>query len=215
MPVSQSTTPPKMSFEFLTTRTSWLLQTGNIVEGLGYFIPGIYLPSYAETIGLTRFSGSLALALFNATSVLGQVCFGFLSDRIHIASIILIFIVGATLSVFLFWGFSMSLSLLIIFSCLYGIFAGGFSSMWTGIMREVQKNTPSADMVNVFGALTAARGIGSVVSGPISERLWGARPWIGTSKTGYGTGFGRLIVFTGVSAFCRGLSFVEKRMKMI
>lgn len=215
LPLSQSTAPRKMSFEFLTTRTFWLLQTGNILEGLGFFIPGIYLPSYAESIGLSSLSGSLVLALFNAMSVVGQVCMGFLVDRMHVTSVMVISSVGATLSVFLFWGLSMSLPLLIIFSLLYGIFAGGFSSTWTGMLQEVQKNTPSADMGNVFGALTAGRGIGSVVSGPLSEKLLANQPWVGSAKAGYGSGYGALIVFMGVSAFCGGVSFAGRKMKMM
>ena len=34
----------KNGWEFLTTRTFWILQAGNIVQGLGYFIPALYLP---------------------------------------------------------------------------------------------------------------------------------------------------------------------------
>jgi hypothetical protein len=34
----------KTGWEFIHTRTFWILQAGNVVQGLGYFIPALYLP---------------------------------------------------------------------------------------------------------------------------------------------------------------------------
>ena len=34
----------RTGWQFLTTRTFWILQAGNVVQGLGYFIPALYLP---------------------------------------------------------------------------------------------------------------------------------------------------------------------------
>lgn len=104
-----ASTRRRTSYEFLKTSTFWILQAGNIIEGLGFFIPGFYLPSYARSLGLSSISGSLTIALFNATSVLGQIGFGILVDRMHVTSVIFISTIGATLSIFLFWGLSMSL----------------------------------------------------------------------------------------------------------
>jgi MFS family permease len=205
----------RTSFEFLKTPTFWVLQLGNIIEGLGFFIPGIYLPSYARSLGLGSLSGSLTIALFNTTSVLGQVGLGILIDRMHVTSVILISTIGATLSIFLFWGLSMSLPLLCIFALMYGIFGGGFTSTYTGVIKEVQRKTPSAETGTIFGLLAAGRGIGAVCSGPVSEALLGEQPWKGIAALGYGTGYGGLIVFTGITAFCGGLSFVGKRAKVI
>ena len=64
----------------------------------------------------------------------------------------------------------------------------------------------------VFGLLSAGRGIGSVVSGPLSEALLSERPWLGDAVSGYGTGYGGLIVFTGVSAMLGGMSWVGRRV---
>jgi MFS family permease len=215
LPITQVSTPRRISYDFLWTSTFWFLQIGNILEGLGFFVPGIYLPSYAQKLGLSTLSGSIVLALFNSTSVIGQVLFGFLNDRMHVTSVIAVSTIGATMAVFLFWGFSLSMPLLCIFSLLYGVFAGGFSSCWTGMIREVQRKTPSAETGSVFGLLCAGRGIGAVASGPLSEKLLGGAPWLGTGSFAYGTGYGGLIVFTGISAFCGGLSFVGKKAKLL
>ena len=64
----------------------------------------------------------------------------------------------------------------------------------------------------VFGLLAAGRGIGSVVSGPLSEALLSERPWVEDAMLGYGTGYGGLIVFTGISAMLGGMSWVGRRV---
>jgi MFS family permease len=212
---ASAATRRRASFEFTKTPTFWFLQVGNIMEGLGFFIPGIYLPSYARSLGLTTLSGSLTIALFNSTSVIGQVGFGILIDRMHVTSVILISTIGATLSIFLFWGLSMSLPLLCIFALMYGVFGGGFTSTYTGVVKEVKSKTPSAETGSIFGLLCAGRGIGAVCSGPLSEVLLGEQPWKGMASLGYGTGYGGLIVFTGITALCGGLSFIGKRAKMM
>lgn len=215
LPVSPTYHSRRLHYGFLRTSTFWILQIGNILESLGFFIPNIYLPTYARTLGLSSLSGTVTVSLFNTASVFGQVILGFLSDRLHITTVILISTVGATLSVFLLWGFSTSLPLLCIFSLVYGLFAGGFTSTYTGSIQEVKRADDRAEAGLVFGLLAAGRGIGSVVSGPLSEALLSERPWVGDAVMGYGTGYGGLIVFTGVSAMLGGMSVVGRTVGLL
>lgn len=194
---------------------------GNVIEGLGFFIPGFYLPTYARIFasssssGTSELSRSLPVALFNLTSVFGQITFGMLIDRLHVTTVILISTLGTVASVFLLWGLSSSLPLLCVFALAYGVFAGGFTSTYTGVIKEVKKARPETDTGNVFGMLCAGRGIGAVVSGPVSDLLLGAgEGWKGAAA-GYGSGFGGLIVFTGITALCGGLSFGARRAKLM
>ena len=215
LPVSPATHAKRLDFHFLKTSTFWILQTGNILQGLGFFIPNIYLPTYARSLGLSPIAGTVTVSLFNTTSVFGQVILGMLIDRIHVTSVTLISTIGATLSVFLLWGFSASLPLLCIFSLVYGFFAGAFTSTYTGVIQEVKKVDHRTEVGLVFGLLAAGRGVGSVVSGPLSEALLSERPWVGEAVAGYGSGFGGLIVFTGVSAMLSGVSWVARRVGWI
>ena len=108
------------------------------------------------------------------------------------------------------WGFSTSLPVLYLFCITYGLFAGSFTSTWPGVIKDVQKKSDTADAGLVFAFLAAGRGIGNVVSGPLSEALVKGRPWWGQAGMAYGSGFGALIAFTGASAACGGLSFVVR-----
>ncbi len=215
LPVSPATHARPVNFHFLKTSTFWILQAGNIIQGLGYFIPNIYLPTYARSLGLSPVAGTVTVSLFNTTSVFGQIILGSLIDRVHVTTVVLISTVGATLSVFLLWGFSASLPLLCMFSLVYGLFAGGFSSTFTGIIQEIRKIDDHAEAGLIFGMLAAGRGVGSVVSGPLSEALLNERPWLGEAAAGYGSGYGALIVFTGLTAMLSGVSWVGRRVGWI
>ncbi|KAF4310953.1 mfs monocarboxylate [Botryosphaeria dothidea] len=65
-----------------TSPSFWALQTGNVLQSLGYFLPAAYLPSYAtRALALPARTGTLLLALLNATSVPGGIVLGMLCDR--------------------------------------------------------------------------------------------------------------------------------------
>lgn len=155
IPLSMASHPRHFDFAFLRTSTFWILQAGNILESLGYFVPGVYLPIYARTLGLSSIAGTITISLFNTTSVFGQIIIGSLVDRYHVTTVALISTLGTTFSVFLLWGMSTSLPLLCIFSLAYGLFAGGYSATWSGIIQEVQKKEGGAETGMVFGLLAA------------------------------------------------------------
>jgi MFS family permease len=217
LPVSSPPLPHKpVSYAFLTTRTHVFLQLCNILEGLGFFLPAIYLPSYAKYLRLPTIASSVLLATLNIFSVLGSIVLGFLCDRLHITIVITISTLGATLSVFLFWGLATTLPFLVVFAATYGFFAGGFSAIWSGMMKEVQRASRHAKMGALMGLFAAGRGIGAVLSGPISEVLlrrddFNGNGHGGEATFGYQTKYGVLIVFTGVSALFGLLCFGAKR----
>ena len=212
IPLSAQSQVRRFDISFLRTSTFWILEAGNVLQGLGFFVPNIYLPTYASSLGLSSISGTLLVSLFNTTSVFGAVILGTLIDRLHVTTVILISTIGASLSVFLLWGFATSLPLLCVFSLVYGLFAGGFTTTYTGIIHEVRKVEPSADVGLLFGLLAFGRGIGAVVCGPLSEAMIGNQPWQGQAALGYGSGFGVLIVYTGITAILSGTGYMGRRL---
>ena len=231
IPISTSTPRARpFNLRFICTRVFILHQLANVCEALGFFIPGIYLPSYARrALGATLFPSALTVLLLNVASVFGCVAMGSLTDRLHVTTCIFISTVGATAGVFLLWGFASSLPVLYLFCIVYGAFAGSFTSTWTGIMRDVASQGGGRDRDSdaaggptggggsfdpgmVFAFLATGRGVGNVVSGPLSESLVKGMPWKGGAVGGYGTGFGALIVFTGATAFVGGGSFVWRKI---
>ena len=214
LPVPRTSGPSHVSFTFLGTRIFWVLQTGNIIQGLGYFIPSVYLPSYANTSGYSHVIGTILVSLINSTSIIGVIVMGFLVDRLHVTTVILISSLGAAASVLLIWGLASSTPVLCLFSLMYGIFAGGFTASWTGVIKEVRRTSPEAEAGTVLGLFAAGRGIGAVASGPLSSKLLEVGSW-GPGIGGYGTNFAVLILFTGLTAVCGGISWLGRRARII
>ncbi|KAF9893831.1 hypothetical protein FE257_010001 [Aspergillus nanangensis] len=222
IPPAQNTSVQRLDLTFLKLVSFWMLQLANVIQSFGYFLPTTYLPSYSTTaVGLSNTTGTLLVALFNATSVVGGIVLGTLCDRFAVTNIMLVSSVGSALSVFLFWGLSTSpsssaeypqaaIALLTLFSITYGFFAGGFSSTWSGVLTQIKQEVPSMETGLVFGLLAGGRGIGNVISGPLSTALI-KQGSIGGSENGefgYSTQYGALIMFTGVTAFLGAWSWM-------
>lgn len=84
------------------------------------------------------------------------------------------------------------------------------------MIKRVQASCDSADANIVFGCLAAGRGVGSIVSGPLSEALIAAGGSLQESGSlAYGSEFGSLIVFTGCTALVGGFSWVARKAGLI
>ncbi|KAJ4334943.1 hypothetical protein N0V95_009034 [Ascochyta clinopodiicola] len=210
LPVAQTTNFRSFNLSFLKNKTFLILQLGNILEGFGYFVPSIYLPTYAKSLGASNSVSALTLILINIAAVFGCVAMGGIVDRWHISTCILVSTVGSTLSVFLLWGFSTSLPLLLVFCVVYGLFAGSYSTTYPGVMKAVDKSHKGADSTMVFAVLAAGRGIGNVACGPLSEALIRAGE-VGSEGL-YGSEYGPLVLFTGISAALGGVSCFGRKL---
>lgn len=218
VPVTQARRPQKISFRFLKSQTFLIFQLGNLVQSLGYFAPTLYLPTYSRQV--FRESGlktTVALTSMNAGMVVGFLLIGHLIDRWHVANVILLATSCTVFGVVVLWGVSVSLPPLCVFAVLYGTFAGSASATWPGIVRAVKERDQSAPGGLLLGLFTAVRGVGSIACGPISEGLINAKwPWTAESfATAYGTNFGGLIAFTGVTASFGVVGFVAWKMGLL
>lgn len=208
LPVSREVKYDRLNARFLCSRVSIIYQLGNIAEALGFFLPAIYLPTLARTLGASDFLASLTVTALNLASVFGSVSMGFLSDRWPTLTCVSISTAGTAVSVYLIWGFATTIPVLIVFGVAYGIFAGGYSAIWSGMIREIQNDNPAADATIIFSTIAFGRGVGNVVSGPFSEALIQADGWKGHAMAAYGSGFGLLIVCTGLTAVLGGLPLI-------
>ncbi|KAI1402545.1 MFS general substrate transporter [Hypoxylon fuscum] len=222
LPYSATSHFKPFNLQMFMMPTFWLYQLGNVVQATGFFLPGIYLPTYARSaFGAASYSSATTILLVNVASVFGCVAMGWFIDRFHVTTCILLSTIGATVGALVIWGLSSSLPLLYFFCVVYGLFAGSYSSTWPGVMTEVIRKGEATgrgyvDPSMVFGWLAAGRGIGNVISGPLSENLVQGLSWKGdTAAYGYGSGYGSLIVFTGVTALLGGGSFVWRRLGML
>ncbi|KAE8350544.1 major facilitator superfamily domain-containing protein [Aspergillus coremiiformis] len=206
---------PRLDLSFHRNRAYLIYQTGNILQSIGFFLPQIFLPSYAQLLGARALHASTTITVFNIANMFGCILIGHLADRHHVTKCILISTTGGVLSTFLLWGLSQHPAPLYLFSILYGCTGGSFSSSWSATATEVTHFHPAADASMVFAFLQTGRGIGNVISGPLSEALLQLRLWEGRAWGAYGTAFGGLVTLTGTTALLGGVSVVARWLNWI
>ncbi|KAK0255119.1 hypothetical protein LTR29_010725 [Friedmanniomyces endolithicus] len=216
LPVSHSArgTLRRVDWSFLTAAPFWLFQFGNVTMSLAYFLPSLWIPSFSRDMGMPSFSGPLAICLINVAACAGYILQGQLVDRYHVTTAIFVSVAGSVISIFLFWGFATSQPMLYIFALIWGLTGGGFTANWAGCASALKTSSNSLDTSMVISLMCVGKGIGSVVTGPISEQLLQVGPWRG-APFAYGSQYGALIVFTGATAMLGGTACLGRVLKLL
>lgn len=212
IPISPNTTSRPVDFSFLKTRIFSLYQICNVIEALGFFLPSIYMPSYARSLGANSVMAALTVVLNSVAAVFGCLAMGSVIDRWHVTTCLAASTAGAVVSVFCIWGTTSNLASLYAFAVLYGFSAGSYTTCWPGIMRDVSRKRVGAEPGLIFAALAAGRGVGNVASGPLSEAFVRLAKSGWDASGGFGTEYGPLIVFTGVTALFGGTTILGRRV---
>ncbi|KAF8861309.1 MFS general substrate transporter [Acephala macrosclerotiorum] len=201
LPPSEHSTMAKTNWSFLRQPLFWVFGVSTLIQGLGFFFPALYLPSYATAIGLSSTQGALVLAIMALAQLIGQFAFGFLSDKqISVSTLYVVSAIVATMGSFAVWGLSKSLGLLILFSIIYGFFGYASSAMRAGMGKAVSDD-PSA-VIATYAILVFLQGIGNVLAGPISSGLLERNVRLNV----YGVErFRSLVIFTGATMSASGL----------
>ena len=175
----------KIPWHFLKYRAIYIYGIAIMFQSSGYGIPQSYLSTYARDILLlSQTSGTLMLTLFNAP--------------------------GIALCAFPFWGLTTQggITLLIVFSIIFGFFSIGYSATWGGMLNEIEgesaERNEAIDSGMLYGLLNGMRAIGYVGGGVSSVLLLKGGYTISWGKFGYGTTYGPLILFTGLSSIIGG-----------
>ncbi|KAL6249518.1 hypothetical protein RBB50_003371 [Rhinocladiella similis] len=216
--------PRRTAWHFLTYRTFHIFIVATALQSSGYGIPQTYVNSYAhEEARLSTASATLLLTLFNVPGILSSAFFGYLSDNrvypLSATTTTALSSVTSALSVWLLWGLAArgSMTVLSLFSIVFGFFASGYSSTFGGVCKQLEHEAAdrnqALDSGVVFGMLNGARGVGYVIGGVAGVSLLKAGEKLGTHGIGraaYGTEYGPLIVFTGLTMVFGGWSVAWK-----
>ncbi|ROW09373.1 hypothetical protein VMCG_02563 [Cytospora schulzeri] len=235
----------RIPWHFLRHRTIYVYGLAIVLQSSGYGIPQTYLNTYAHDVAmLSQTSATLLLTIFNLPGIISSSFFGYLSSRsnsnhsnshsnsnsnriksmlsLSAPTVTLIPAVGSALAAFLFWGLTSqgSMSLLVLFSVTFGFFAGGYSGTWGGVLdeleREARDSNEAVDTGMLYGLLNGARGVGYVSGGLAGVPLLRAgrvSPMVG--GFGYGTAYGPLIVFTGLSSVFGGWAVLWRWRRLL
>ena len=216
----------KIPWQFLKHQTFYIYSVAIILQSSGYGIPQTYLNTYAHEVTLlSQTSATLLLTLFNVPGIVASSFFGYLTDNkrfpLSATTVTSISAVSSALSAFLFWGLTSqgSMALLVLFSMTFGFFAGGYSATWGGVINELEREATqrneAIDSGMLYGLLNGARGIGYVSGGLAGVPLLKAGSASSVGRFGYGTAYGPLIIFTGLSSVFGGWGLLWEWKKLL
>ncbi|GAB1521354.1 hypothetical protein RhiTH_004448 [Rhizoctonia solani] len=156
-----------------TNKSFWLLLCVTALQGFAYFLPIVYLPTFAQDMMLSDSQASLTLALLNGSSLISRIALGHLSDILNPWVLATSTLAATSAATFVLWGALVTtIGTLSAYSILFGALAGGFSSLWTGFVRPIARDDTTA-ATSMLGMLMLSRGLGNVLSTPISSVLIG------------------------------------------
>lgn len=136
-----SSTPRKRVNLSVTKTPKFIsISIANLFQGLSYFIPLIYITSYASDLNISTLRSTTLLSLLNLSTVFGQLFSGHISDLFGTDLLFFISPFSAGLSVLFLWGFSKSFGPLVAFSLVYGTMAGGYSILYQRFAMECAKD---------------------------------------------------------------------------
>ncbi|KAI1134467.1 MFS general substrate transporter [Hypoxylon sp. FL0543] len=170
LPASERAALGRTDWAFLKKPLFWIYGCAILVQGLGFFYPAVFLPSFAASIGIPPINGALLVALMSIAQVLGQFAFGYISDKnLPVSFLAIVCCIAASLASLTFWGLAKSIAFLVIFSLVYGFFGYGFGTMRVAMGRAVSDD-PST-VLSTYSIFVFLQGVGNVLVGPVSAAL--------------------------------------------
>ncbi|TVY28864.1 Fujikurins efflux protein [Lachnellula hyalina] len=158
LPPAEQSAMGKTNWSFFKKPLFWIFCASTLLQGLGFFFPALYLPSYATAIGLSSTSGALILAIMSLAQVIGQFSCGYLSDKkMSVSALCIACSVMSTIAAFALWGLAKNLALLLVFGIVYGFFGYGFTTMRVGMGRAVSDDPSAA--VATYAILVFLQGV--------------------------------------------------------
>ncbi|CAE6430647.1 unnamed protein product [Rhizoctonia solani] len=140
-----------------TNKSFWLLLCVTALQGFAYFLPIVYLPTFAQDMMLNDGQASLALALLNGSSVISRITLGHLSDIFNPWVLATLTLAATSVATFVLWGALVTtIGTLSMYSIIFGALAGGFSSLWTGFVRPIARDDTAA-ATSMLGMLMLSR----------------------------------------------------------
>lgn len=197
LPPSERASIPRIKWTFFWNHLFWIYSVANLLQGLGYFFPSLYVPSYASSLRLGDKSGALLLALMSVCQVGGQFVFGLLSDRkVPLNVLACLSTTIAAIACFTMWRLAESLTVLIFFAIVYGFFGAGFTAIWARMSTAITDDVTAGPIV--FTLLNFGKGVGNILAGPIGGLLVSKPNSAGPPSS---SSYRWVIVFTGTCMF--------------
>ena len=100
------------------------------------------------------------------------------------------------------------------FAILWGLSGGAYNASWAGYASTIKAHGIDVDTTFIISLMVTSKGVASIASGPLSERMFGLR--LGsTTAFAYGSDYGAIIIFTGVCSALGGVACVGRFLRQV
>jgi len=187
--------------KFLNDALFWIFAAAAFVQGLSFYLPRFYLPTYAHALGLSHNQGAAILALYGVAQFVGQMGLGYLSDKLNIFIPVVLSTAVPALAALLIWGPAQTFAELVLFALLCSSFGAAFSVLWSRMSTFLTDYAATSTFI--FGLFLCERGVANMLAGPIGEALTGES--VDVKRYGLGK-YGGVVVFVGLTSILSALS---------
>ncbi|KAJ2801580.1 hypothetical protein H4S07_004896, partial [Coemansia furcata] len=176
----------------LRSQEFWYLNIAVMLAEAAFYVVLFFLPVFSIGIGLTSEQGALITGVANGATIIGRIAIGYVAD---VAGNINMFFgthLLVTLSCLLIWFPAKSFTVMMVFACTFGLFAGSLTPMVPLCSVTLFGQNGLANNVGLLG-------IGMVLTtsaAPVVARVFYEK--LGQNGGGYGT----------VALLCGGIYFV-------
>ncbi|KAJ9624388.1 hypothetical protein H2204_010841 [Knufia peltigerae] len=156
----------------LAKRLTFILQAlAAMSQAAGNLVPITFLPEFSTRLGYTAAFGAALLSINNAVNTISRISMGFIADIAGRQNTLVLSVLGSAITVAAFWlssAYGNDMGLWITFVISYGIFAGGYNSLFPTTVIEVFGAQAYA---SVNGFIYFIRGLGALWGSPVGGAL--------------------------------------------
>ncbi len=153
--------------EVVGTAGFWPLYLSMLFGALALFVPFVFLPPFASTLGTSSVAGAALVGVIGMASVVGRLVIGTLADRFGAVRIYQ-GCFGLMASSFLLWLVADSYPMLVAFAVLLGLGYGGFIALNPAVIAAVYG---MRGLGGVIGLIYTSAAMGSLVGAPAAGAL--------------------------------------------
>ena len=149
------------------TRPFITLYVTSMLSSMAIFVPFVYLPSFAQTRGVSEVRAAALIGFIGASSVVGRLGLGALADRFEALKLYKAATLLLGLS-FIIWGFPGSYASLVVFAIVMGSAYGGWVVMLPAVLAEI---FGVEGLGSTLGAVYSGSAISAVIGTPLAGFL--------------------------------------------
>ena len=154
-----------------------LLTAAVFLQGLVFFVPNIFIPSFASVLGVSTRTGAGLLALLSTFQILGQLWQDWMSKRVNVCIPASISAFASAVAACFLWGLAKGVWWLVPFVLIWGFFSASYSvlhpCMASYLLNGDKRNVHADDRIKIllYSFFGFVRGVPNILEGPISGWL--------------------------------------------